>query len=295
MRFVDFTALFCNIDDFCQSFQTEWDKTLLAESERSICRESRLCLSEIITILVGFQLSGVQCFKWYYLHLLSLRRSEFPNLVSYSRFIELTPGALIPMISYLNQRKGEVTGVSYVDSTSISVCKNKRIQRNKVFSGIAKRGKSSMGWFYGFKLHLIVNEKGDLLSFKLTPGNVGDRVPVEQMSSDLFGKLFGDKGYLGKQLFRKLFKKGVKLITGIRVNMKNQLTELSERLLLKKRFIIETIFDQMKHTLVIEHSRHRSPVNFLVNLVAGLIAYTHQDKKPCIKWSKQGLPLFVFE
>lgn len=294
MRHVDFTTLFCTIDDFCQEFQAQWEKQLLIESERKIQRASRLCLSEVITILVGFQLSGVQCFKWYYQHLLFCRRSEFPNLVSYTRFVELTPGALIPMIAYLNSRTGEVTGISCVDSTSIAVCKNKRIQRNKVFSGIAKRGKTSMGWFFGFKLHLIVNERGDLLSFKLTPGNVGDRGPLEKLSKDLFGKLFGDKGYLGKRIFKKLFKRGVKLVTGIRANMKNQLLEVQEKLLLKKRFIIETIIDQLKCALCLEHSRHRSPLNFLVNLLGGLIAYTHQEKKPRIKWSSDGLPRLVF-
>ena len=151
-----------------------------------------------------------------------------------------------------------------------------------------------MGWFFGFKLHMIVNESGELLSFNVTPGNVGDRVPVEKLSKNLFGKLFGDKGYLGKVLFRKLFNKGVKLITGIRANMKNQLLEVQERVLLKKRFIIETIFDQLKCTLCLEHSRHRSPVNFLVNLIGGLIAYTHQEKKPSIKWTHEGLPRLVF-
>jgi hypothetical protein len=200
MRPVDFTTLFCSIDDFCQVFQAQWEDRLLVSSERSIQRESRLCLSEVITIWVGFQLSGVQCFKWYYQHLIFCRKSEFPNLVSYTRFIELIPGAILPMIAYLNHRAGEVTGISYVDSTSIAVCKNKRINRNKVFSGMAKRGKTSMGWFFGFKLHLIVNEKGELLSFKLTPGNVGDRVPLEKLCEDLFGKLFGDKGYIGKNL-----------------------------------------------------------------------------------------------
>jgi len=258
-------------------------------------RESRLCLSEIITILVAFHLSGLQCFKWYYEHLLFLHRSEFPHLVSYTRFIELMPGALIPMCAYLNGQTGEATGISFVDSTPIAVCKNKRITRNKVFSGIAKRGKSSMGWFYGFKLHLVINEKGDLLSFKLTPGNVNDRVPVESLTKEIFGKLFGDKGYLGKVLFRKLFKKGIKLITGIKANMKNQLVEVQEKLLLKKRFIIETIIDQLKCTLCIEHSRHRSPINFLVNLIGGLIAYTHQEKKPRIKWANDGIPRLVFE
>lgn len=288
--FTDVTTLFCSVDDFCKSFLAQWSDRLLEESTNSRQRQCRLCLSEVMTILVLFHLSGMQCFKWFYHYLLTYRRAEFPHLVSYSRFVELMPDALIPLCAYLDTRRGDATGVAYVDSTSIAVCKNKRIPRNKVFAGIAKRGKTSMGWFFGFKLHLVVNQMGELLGFKVTPGNVGDRVPVPKLTDDLVGKLFADKGYLSKQLFKKLFKRGLKLVTGIRANMKNQLVDITEKILLRKRFIIETIFDQLKCTLCLEHSRHRSVVNFMVNLVAGLVAYTHQEKKPCIKWSNHDQP-----
>jgi len=140
-----------------------------------------------------------------------------------------------------------------------------------------------MGWFYGFKLHLIVNEQGELLAVQLTPGNVDDRKPLAEMSKNLFGKLFGDKGYLSQALFEALYERGLELITSLRKGMKPQLMRLTDRLLLRKRFIIETITDQLKNVSQIEHTRHRSPTNFAVNLIAGLIAYTHQPKKPAIR------------
>ena len=150
---------------------------------------------------------------------------------------------------------------------------------------MAERGQASTGWFYGFKVHLIANEYGQLLAFLLTPGNVDDRKPVPHLAQALFGKLFGDKGYLSQALFDQLWAQGLQLITHLKSNMKNRLLPLVDKLLLRKRYIIETINDQLKNQSQIEHSRHRSPVNFVVNVLAGLIAYTWQPKKPAINWS----------
>jgi transposase len=193
------------------------------------------------------------------------------------------PGVLLLLCAHLRSRFGRCTGIAFVDSTPVAVCHNRRITRHRVFKDLAARGKSTMGWFYGFKLHLIVNEQGELLAVHLTPGNVDDRRPLEGMSKDLLGKLFGDKGYLSHALFKTLYERGLELITSLRKNMKGQLMRLSDRLLLRKRFIIETITDQLKNISQIEHTRHRSPANFAVNLLAGLIAYTHQDKKPSLR------------
>ena len=156
---------------------------------------------------------------------------------------------------------------------------------------MATRGKSSLGWFYGFKLHLIVNDQGELLAVQLTPANTDDRKPVPQMSKSLWGKLVGDRGYLSQALFEQLFAQGLQLITPIRKNMRNRLVPLQDKLLIRKRFIIETIIDQLKNVSQIEHSRHRSTTNFLVNLIAGLIAYTWQPKKPSLHLSVNDLAL----
>ena len=142
-----------------------------------------------------------------------------------------------------------------------------------------------MGWFYGFKLHIIVNEKGELLSTVLTPGNVDDRNQsmMKSLTKNIIGKLFGDRGYIGKPLFNFLFKRGIQMITKLKKNMANKLMPLMDKLLLRKRAIIETINDELKNMCQIEHTRHRSPINFLVNLFSGLIAYTFFPKKPSIR------------
>lgn len=274
--------LFCTVDDFCNWFLPEMNKKLIAtKNQRN--RRGRMSTSEIMTILIHFHQSGYRNFKWYYTkHVLKNLQSEFPNLVSYTRFVTLTPRCLVPLIAFLKTTYGECTGISFIDSTSIAVCDNKRIKRNKVFEGLAKRGKTSMGWFYGFKVHILVNDRGELLATQLTPGNVDDRKPVPQMTQTIWGKLFGDKGYLSKALFKDLFANDLQLITRLRKNMKGQLMRMEDKILLRKRAIIETIIDQMKNISQIEHSRHRSPFNCFVNVVCGLIAYSFQPTKPSI-------------
>lgn len=181
---------------------------------------------------------------------------------------------------------GESTGISFIDSTPLRVCKNKRIKRNKVFSAHATTGKSTMGWFYGFKLHLVVNDKGEILNFVITQANVDDREPLKDKAfiKTIKGKLYADKGYVSQKLTELLFIDGIHLITGIRNNMKNVLMELKDKILLRKRSIIETINDELKNICQIEHSRHRSFTNFIANIISGLIAYSFFPKKPAIKY-----------
>jgi hypothetical protein len=191
---------------------------------------------------------------------------------------------------FLNMvRFGNCTGITFIDSTKIAVCNNKRIYRNQVFQEIAKLGKSTMGWFYGFKLHFVCNDKGEILSFCLTPGNIDDRDPktINTLTKKLFGKLFADKGYISQPLFEMLFNDGLHIVTGIRSNMKNRLMPLLDRILLRKRSVIETINDQLKNICDIEHSRHRSIHNFIMNLIAAIAAYSFFDKKPSIKFYTQ--------
>ena len=149
-------------------------------------------------------------------------------------------------------------------------------------AGLARRGKSSTGWFFGFKLHLVTNDRGQLLEVCLTPGNVDDRVPVDKLTKKLHGKLVGDKGYIKQTLFDKLFGRGLLLITRLRNNMKNKLISLFDKLLLRKRAIIETIIDQLKNIMQIEHSRHRGIPHYFADILAGIIAYTYQKKLPSL-------------
>lgn len=277
-------ALFCHVDDFCQAFGPQWQQRLLAQGVCHRVRPRRLCLSEIMTILIAFHTSHYRDFKAFYLRAVRGHwRAEFPSGVSYSRFVELIPSALVPLCAYLRHCSGSCTGLTFVDATALAVCHNRRIAQHRVFAGFAARGKTSLGWFFGFKLHLLVNDKGELLQVMLTPGNTNDRKPVPRLAQRLFGKLFGDKGYLSYALTKELLQTfGVRLVTPIKRKMKNRLLPLADKLLLRKRTIIETIIDQLKNISQIEHSRHRSVLNFFVNVLCGLIAYCHQPKKPSL-------------
>ena len=278
---MDILALFCDIDDFCLFFEPLWNERLLESRQRN--RLSTLCLSEVMTIITLFHASRYRDFKSYYTeHVLKHLAWAFPRMVSYNRFVELMPAALVPLCGYLQSRKGQCSGISFIDSTSLRVCHNRRIHSHKVFAECARRGKTSVDWFFGFKLHLVINDRGELLSVRLTPGNTDDRRPVPELVKGLFGKLFGDKGYISQPLFDLLYGEGVQLVTKLKRGMKNRLMPVFDKIMLRKRAIVGSVMDQLKNISQIEHTRHRSVANCLVNLVAGLIAYTWREKKPSL-------------
>jgi hypothetical protein len=275
--------VFCDIDDFCLFFEPLWQQRLLSYQPRQRHRTSTLCLSEVMTIIVLFHTSSYRNFKSYYTeYVMKHLYWAFPKLPSYNRFVELMPSALVPLCGYLQTRKGQCSGISFVDSTSLRVCHNRRIHSHKVFAGCARRGKTSVDWFFGFKLHLVINDRGELLSLRLTPGNTDDRRPVPELVKEVFGKLFGDKGYISQILFETLFEQNLQLVTKLRQRMKNRLVSMFDRIMLRKRAIIESVMDQLKNISQIEHSRHRSVANCFVNLLAGLVAYTYREKKPSL-------------
>lgn len=278
--------LFCAIDDFCKAFSRFWRRFLLTHGAAKRIKPSKLCLSEVMTLMVHFHLSRYRTFKDYYLkHVCPHLRAEFPGLVSYTRFVELMQGAVMPLLVFLRRcRLRPSEGIAFVDATALKVCHNRRIHSHRTFRGIAQRGKTSMGWFYGFKLHLIVNHTGDLVSVMLTPGNTDDRnlSLMQRLTHHVVGKLFGDRGYISGTLFKMLFQRGLQLVTRLKKRMVNKLMPLMDRLLLEKRAVVESIIDQLKNLCQIEHTRHRSPVNFLGNLFSGLIAYTFAPKKPSL-------------
>lgn len=288
---LDITQIFWDVDDFCQSFERHWQQQPQLPSMPGERRcQSRMRLSEVMTIAIAFHGSGFRTFKEFYtLCVLPHWQTAFPNLVSYTRFVELMPWCLMLLCCYLHTRRGEVTGIAFVDSTPLEVCYPCRAHAHKVFKGQVGWGKNSVGWHFGFKLHLIINDKGELLAFKLTPANTDDRQPVPDLSADLIGKLFGDRGYISQALFEQLFERGLQLITKSKKNMKNRLVKLIDKILLRKRALIESVNDQLKNICQIEHSRHRSVFNFLVNLLAGLVAYTYHEKKPTLDLRVKGL------
>ncbi len=192
------------------------------------------------------------------------------------------PRLFVPLMVLLHSVSGEQTGVYFADSTKLAVCHNRRIHRHKVFDGLAARGKTSMGWFFGLKLHFVINHKGQIVALKITPGNTADSTVVDDLTRHLAGKLYADKGYSGHELFTKLWQRGLHLITGIRRNMRNYLMPLADKIMLRKRFVIETVLDTLKSEMGLEHSRHRSVMNALVHVLSCLVAYACRPGKPSI-------------
>ena len=228
--------VFCDVDDFCSVFIPQWEQQCLTDGTRKRKRSSRMAMSEIMTIIIAFHMSHHRDFKNFYTgYLARFFKPEFPNLLSYTRFIEVMPSAMVPLCSYFSSLKSEPTGIEFVDSTSIKVCHNLRIPRHKTLSGLASRGKGTMGWFYGFKLHLIVNHQGGIVAAKITPANVHDTKPVKEMVVDSMDKLYADKGYISKALASDLLERGVTIINNVRKNMKVKALSLWDRAMLSRR------------------------------------------------------------
>ncbi|HCC70224.1 MAG TPA: IS982 family transposase [Bacteroidales bacterium] len=278
--------IFCHVDDFNKTFIKELQTHQLTTGSRIRIKPCTMSESEVMTIIIFFHLMRYRDFKHYYLfHVCEHMKVEFPHLVSYNRFTELSHSVLLPLAVFLKtQCLGKCTGISFVDSTPLRACHIKREHSHKVLKGLATKGHCSIGWFFGLKMHFIINDKGEILDFVLTPGNVDDRDPLSgtNLLAKIYGKLFGDKGYISRDLFEKLFIDGIHLITKLRKNMKNSLMHMSDKLILRKRALIETVLDELKNICQIEHTRHRSQEGFIVNLISGLIAYSYLPKKPSL-------------
>jgi hypothetical protein len=280
--------IFYIVDEFCKEIEKTMQGHLLPAdtSKKKRKRAFTMSDSEVITILIMFRQSHCRDLKYFYInHIQRYCTRDFPDTVSYNRFVELQQKALLPMVIFLQLCcLGKCTGISFIDSTPIRVCHIKREKSHKVFREMATKGKSTIGWFFGFKLHLVVNDRGEIIKFVITQANVDDREPLkdQRFHEKIFGKLFGDKGYISQDLFEKLFVDNIHLITKIKKNMKNALMHLYDKIALRKRAIIETIYDLLKNGCQIEHTRHRCFTNFVGNLVAGLIAYNLAPKKPTL-------------
>ena len=284
------TEIFFMADEFCKVFDEMLRRKGVVSHnpyrKRSYHRPGRMSHAEIITILIMFHCGCYRCLKHFYLGQVCAHcRHLFPGLVSYNRFVELEKTVAVHMVLFIKKRLlGKCTGISFADSTLLRVCRNQRIHSHRVFNGLAQRGKCSLGWFYGFKLHLICNDRGELLNFMITPGNVDDREPLKmkRFVEAIYGKLVADKGYVSRELFRRLFFDGIQLVTKLKANMKGTLMSVSDKILLRKRAIIETVNDELKNIAQIEHSRHRSFHNFVMNTISGIAAYCFFPKKPMV-------------
>jgi hypothetical protein len=274
--------IFIVCDDFCNSL-TRWQ---VQQGCLPTTRQGEMSDSEMLTLVIFYHFSGYKCFEYYYRNCVQMHlESYFPTLLTYERFVGRTPRLLPGLFVLLKWLCGqsERTGFYIADSKPLAVCDNHRIRSNKVFEGVAARGKSSMGWFYGLKAHLVINQYGQLVNFAVTPGNVSDNNAglLTELLDGLKGQCFGDRGYLTK-LFAEFYQQGLHIVTKIRRGMKNALMPLADKINLRKRGLIESVNDLLTSVFDVEHTRHRSPVNAQINIFAGLIAYCFYDHKPTI-------------
>lgn len=294
------TEIYCDVDDFCKANQTLLAKILAATGFYRKPHPSQLTLAEIMTILIYYHLSPYKHFKAYYTRgMLGEHRRDFPDLVSYDRFIALIPRALFPLILYLAHRcrRSLRTGIYFIDSTRLEACDTHRAHQHRVLKGFASWGKTSMGWFYGLKLHLIINNLGEIIHVRLTDGSTSDTEPkvLFYLTNDLVGWVFGDKGYLvnaEKQAFVE-HEGRVFFAAKPRSNMSPADLPLAAKRWSKKRGLIETVIGQHKQVCDLEHSRHRSATNAFVNIYASLVAYSFFERKPSasIELSDRLLPV----
>ena len=278
--------IFYDCDEFCKVY-TPWKQhQTLPLNVKHYSTQSALSQSEIMSILIFFHLSGIRCFKWYYQNFVcNYLKGYFPDLVSYNRFVELIPSVWHYLYAYGNAwRQGELTNCYFIDSSKLPVCHNKRIHNHKVFKDIAQRGKTSIGWFFGLKIHLIINQIGQVVAFQITAGNISDKNQnlLLQLAKGLQGKMFGDRGYVSNPVLEALMEQGLQLIYKLKKNMKNKLIEWQDKLMSKKRGVVETVIDLLKNACNIDHTRHRSPLNAITHIMAGISAYSFLDDKPTI-------------
>lgn len=267
------TTVYYLIDNFCAIFH-QWEKEKLLPSNKKRHRNGNLSLAELLTIILYFYLSPCKDFKNYYLYFLPSKYPGYFKLVSYPRIIQLWPSLILPLVILIHQFKGSQTGIYFIDSTKLQICHSKRTSSNRVFGKKAKIGKSSYGWFMGYKLHVIVNHKGEIMAIKITKANTSDLSCAASLAKGLEGKLFGDKAYISKDLFTQLYNRNLRLFTNIRKDMKNHLLGFEDKMLLRKRSLIESVFNVLKNRMTLEHTRHRSPINFLIHIIACVVSYS---------------------
>ena len=289
---IDITALYCCLDDFCKLL-ADWETHRLLPSEQTRPRPGKLSRAEMLLIVVLFHLAPFKHFKAFYHYGIGQQyRACFGDLPHDDRFISLMPRLFVPLTVLLHSLSGEPSGVYFAASTTLAVCHNRRLHRHKVFKGLAARGKTRMGWFSGLKRHFVINHNGQIMALKITPGNTADSTMRDAMTPHLAGALYADTGYIGRELFSKLWQRGLHLITSIRRNMRNDLMPRADKIMLRKRVLIETVLDTLKSEMGLEHSRHRSAINAMVHVLSCLVAYAFRPGKPSISLTSRRLEAY---
>lgn len=275
---MDLTTIFCQVDDFCKEYVKQAQEVLLPCADWKPSRRS-MSLSEILTVLIyyGACSEDFKTFKSFYKYNKVELKSAFPGLLSYGRITELKEEVQHPMIMFLLSQLAPCDGKNWADSTRLEACHIKRENSHKVLQGIAAKGKTGYGWFYGTKLHLILNEYSEIVTLRLTKGNVADNNNelIRGFAKHVWGILFGDKGYIiNPKLWEELYSAGLKVVHNIRANMKGKLMPEQEKILLGKRAnICEGTYSKLKDRSSLQYTRNRSIYGFLSNVMIMLIAY----------------------
>lgn len=275
---MDLTTIFCLVDDFCKLYQR---KILAPQGHDLKCNpgNSRMTMSEIITVLIyyGACSQDIKTFKAYYKYEYSTLISAFPELLSYERLVELKQAVIQPMAYFLILLLAPCDGITFSDSTPVPACHIKRERSHKVLKRIAKKGKSTNGWFYGTKLHLAVNSMSIIVTLCLSPGNVADNNAdlLRKFAQKLWGKMVGDKGYIiNSPLWEELYRDGLQIIHGLRSNMANKLISVEDKLLKRKRSnISEGVFSKLKDRMSLVYTKTRSVYGFLSHILGQLTSY----------------------
>lgn len=292
MEMLDPVELYVEIDDFSRKIYSELNQRGIGNGKRFEIYTPGLNLAEILTILILYHFSNHKCFKHYYLaKVYHNYKKYFPLLPSYNRFVERISEVSFLTALFLQYRLNKFPGNGFIDSTPLAVCTNKRTNSHQVFKCIASIGKSSKGWYYGLKLHVICDFYGNIVKCLVTTASEHDLKIAKELLDGMNGKIFADKGYIGKKEFIELLEQGLILVTSVRKNMKNRLLTLWDRILLKKRSLIESIFNIMKNVFEIEHSRHRSINNASVHILTVLVAYCLKPNKPQVRFTNSELQL----
>ncbi|MEQ1144813.1 IS982 family transposase [Acinetobacter soli] len=278
---IDSTELFCVINDFFLKFESIYWNFLKQNFRCSRVRPAQLSISEITFIAIWFKCSRFNTFKAFFTWLKEGKNHLFKYLPYYQSMIHLIKRHELALHAlHVALMKGQDTQYLWIDSTTLLVCKNQRIQRHKSLVQIASRGRSSMGWFYGCKLHIAMDQFGEIACSALSNGHVADIKMVEQLVAGLNGKLYGDRGYISQELKIRLKDRGIDLITYHRRNMQAIQLCASDEYHLKQCNKIETLFSLLKGQYNLVTSKARSLHGFLSGIYASLYVYqlTHGNK-----------------
>ncbi len=260
------SILLKNLKNFYQIYEKQQHSYVIGKMPRE--KHMKLSHHEIMAITLLYHLSGYRNFRLFYEELLcKYLRNSFKNIVSYSWFIRLNKRYMHAMLCYLTSKMQSSHEVSYIDSTSLKACHIKRSYNHKTFKGLAEKGYTSVGWFYGFKLHLVIDIYGNIVDFCLTKGNKHDTYALDKLNKNIKGLLFGDKGYISQKKAKELEVLSIKLITKTRRNMKPKRLSKEEQALLRCRGVIETVIGQLKEMHHIENTKIRSFEGWIMNIL----------------------------